>query len=110
MINLLFSYGTLRQSEVQRALFGREVLTTEDVLPGFRLDVMLITEPDVIAKSGSDKHPILRRSSAEDVAHGALLELSDAELSAADSSSVACVSSDTWPSSASGSAACGAAP
>jgi gamma-glutamylcyclotransferase (GGCT)/AIG2-like uncharacterized protein YtfP len=81
---MLFSYGTLRLPEVQRALFGREVLTTKDVLPGFRLDVVLITDPDVIAKSGSDKHPILRRSSAEDSVHGAFLELSEVEISAAD--------------------------
>ena len=81
----LFSYGTLRQPEVQVTLFGRVVPTAEDVLPGFRLDTVTITDPDVIATSGSAVHPILRRSKAtDDTVPGAFLELDEAELAAAD--------------------------
>ncbi|MDQ0727963.1 gamma-glutamylcyclotransferase family protein [Microbacterium sp. W4I20] len=80
----VFSYGTLRQAEVQRALYGREVPTTVDSLPGYRLDWLLITDPLVIATSGSDRHPILRRGTETDAVDGACLELSDTELQATD--------------------------
>jgi hypothetical protein len=84
MINRLFSYGTLRQSDVQAALFGRAVLTVKDSLPGHRLDWLVINDPEVVATSGSDRHPILRKSSPDDSVEGAYLELTDAELAAAD--------------------------
>ncbi len=84
MTHRLFSYGTLRQPEVQRALFGREVPTVADTLPGYRLDWLTITDPEVIATSGSDRHPILRPGSPADAVAGACLELDDAELAAAD--------------------------
>ena len=58
----LFSYGTLRQREVQLLVFGRELEMTPDALPGFELGVVRIVDPEVIATSGSDEHPILRRS------------------------------------------------
>jgi predicted TPR repeat methyltransferase len=38
MTHRLFSYGTLRHSDVQAALFGRAVPTTSDALRGHRLD------------------------------------------------------------------------
>lgn len=84
MAHLLFSYGTLRQAEVQRALFGREVPTAPDELPGFRLDWVQITDPAVVATSGSDTHPIIRRGTDDDAVAGARLQLSDDELTAAD--------------------------
>ena len=84
MKHRLFSYGTLRQSEVQQALFGRAVPTTPDALPGFRLEWVRITDPSVVATSGSDRHPIIRRGAPRDSVPGACLELSDAELAAAD--------------------------
>jgi Gamma-glutamyl cyclotransferase, AIG2-like len=83
-IHRLFSYGTLRQAEVQLALFGREVTTVEDKLPGYRLDWLTITDPSVIATSGSDRHPILRDGDAGDAVDGVYLELTAAELAAAD--------------------------
>ncbi|KQM83667.1 gamma-glutamylcyclotransferase family protein [Agromyces sp. Leaf222] len=84
MTHRVFSYGTLRQAAVQTALYGREVPTTADALPGFRLDWLRITDAAVIATSGSDRHPILRRGSAHDAVEGAFLELTDDELSATD--------------------------
>lgn len=85
----VFSYGTLRQSEVQQALYGREVLTVADTLPGYRLDWLVITDPDVIATSGSDRHPILRRGEPGDLVEGAFLELDGTELAATDAYEVA---------------------
>lgn len=84
MAHRLFSYGTLRQPEVQQSLFGRAVPTVADTLPGYRLDWLTITDPQVIATSGSDRHPILRKGSAGDAVAGVFLELDDGELAAAD--------------------------
>jgi len=85
----VFSYGTLRQTNVQQALYGRAVSTIPDVLPSWRLDWLDITDPDVIRASGSDRHPILRRGTDDDAVEGAYLELNDEELKATDRYEVA---------------------
>jgi hypothetical protein len=69
---------------VQRTLFGRAVPCTADSLPGFRIEQVAITDPDVIATSGSDSHPILRPGNPHDVVAGVCLELDDQQLAAAD--------------------------
>lgn len=85
MPHRVFSYGTLRQANVQDALFGRRVPTSRDALPGWRLEWLTITEPEVIRTSGSDRHPILVPGDDGDTVDGACLELqSDAELAAVD--------------------------
>jgi gamma-glutamylcyclotransferase (GGCT)/AIG2-like uncharacterized protein YtfP len=84
MVHRVFSYGTLRQPGVQAELFGRPVPTVEDSLPGFRLDWLLVTDPDVIAASGTDRHPILRETGGAESVRGACLELDDDELARAD--------------------------
>lgn len=84
MTHRVFSYGTLRQPDVQAALYGRAVPTIADTLPGYRLDWIRITDAAVIATSGSDRHPILRRGSRHDVVEGAYLELDDVDLAATD--------------------------
>lgn len=71
----VFSYGTLRQPLVQESLFGDHVPTEPDALPGWRLDWVTITDPDVIRTSGSDRHPILRRGTPEDRVDGSCLVL-----------------------------------
>ncbi|BBZ48417.1 gamma-glutamylcyclotransferase [Mycobacterium heidelbergense] len=85
MTELLFSYGTLRQPEVQRATFGRELDGHLDAIVGYDLDYVTITDPHVVATSGSDRHPILRPSDRAD-AHvdGTVFAISEAELAAAD--------------------------
>lgn len=88
-VHRVFSYGTLRQPEVQRALYGREVPTTADALPGHRLDWVTITDDAVIATSGSDRHPILHPGAQTDAVDGAYLDLTDAELAATDRYEVA---------------------
>jgi hypothetical protein len=57
---LLFSYGTLRQRDIQRSTFGRELDGRQDAIVGYDLDYVTITDPHVIAASGSDRHPILK--------------------------------------------------
>jgi gamma-glutamylcyclotransferase (GGCT)/AIG2-like uncharacterized protein YtfP len=85
MTELLFSYGTLQLPEVQRATFGREVPGRRDAIVGYALDQVTISDPHVIATSGSDRHPILRPTDRAD-AHvdGMVFEISETELAAAD--------------------------
>ncbi|WP_067972762.1 gamma-glutamylcyclotransferase family protein [Mycolicibacter icosiumassiliensis] len=82
---LLFSYGTLQLPEVQRSTFGRELDGRPDAIVGYDLDYVTITDPHVVAVSGSDRHPILRPSDAQDAAvPGTVFAISTAELAAAD--------------------------
>lgn len=60
-----------------------------DALPGFRLEWLRITDPDVVATSGSDLHPIIRPAEPHDRVPGACLALTDDELAAADAYEVA---------------------
>lgn len=82
---LLFSYGTLRQPEVQRATFGRLLEGTPDALPGYRVAPVRITDPYVIATSGSDTHSIARPTGdSRDLIAGIAYRITPAELVAAD--------------------------
>lgn len=78
----LFSYGTLRQREVQLATFGRELAGEPDGLEGWVLGTVLIRDPDVVSTSGLAEHLILRRGNG--VIEGVAFELTDEELAAAD--------------------------
>jgi hypothetical protein len=81
----LFSYGTLRQPEVQRATFGRLLEGRPDVLTGFALSPMAITDPHVIATSGSAVHTIARPSgNPADRIPGLVFRVTAEELEAAD--------------------------
>jgi gamma-glutamylcyclotransferase (GGCT)/AIG2-like uncharacterized protein YtfP len=85
MTELLFSYGTLRQRDVQLSAFGRLLDGRTDAIVGFDLDYVTITDPHVIATSGSDRHPILRPSDRADAAvEGTVFAISRGELLAAD--------------------------
>jgi hypothetical protein len=82
---LLFSYGTLQQREVQLASFGRELDGRPDRLPGFELTTVAITDPGVVAVSGSAEHPIARATGdPADEVPGTVFELTPQELEAAD--------------------------
>ncbi|MEJ3653397.1 gamma-glutamylcyclotransferase family protein [Actinomycetes bacterium KLBMP 9759] len=80
---LLFSYGTLQQPEVQLATFGRRLDGHRDAIAGFALDTITITDPAVIATSGSDRHSILRPADGVTV-EGSCYSITPAELLAAD--------------------------
>ncbi len=85
MTELLFSYGTLRQREVQLTTFGRELNGQSDAIVGFELDYVTITDPHVIATSGSDRHPILRATDRPEAqVAGTVFTITGAELAAAD--------------------------
>lgn len=81
----LFSYGTLRHTEVQRALFGGPVPVAADALAGFRLATIEIGDPEVVGTSGLSIHLILDSTGdPADRVEGVVLSLSESELAAAD--------------------------
>ena len=86
---LLFSYGTLQQEEVQRASFGRKLAGVRDALPGWRQELVEITDPEVLAKSSERFHPIVLPGDAADRVEGTAFEITPAELAAADRYEVA---------------------
>ncbi|MER7730111.1 gamma-glutamylcyclotransferase family protein [Streptomyces erythrochromogenes] len=82
---LLFSYGTLQSEQVQLARFGRLLTGTPDALPGYATSYVTITDPDVIAASGTDRHPcVLPSARKDDAVEGTLFRITDTELAAAD--------------------------
>jgi hypothetical protein len=81
----LFSYGTLRQAGVQRSTFGRLLAGTGDALAGYALSPMAITDPHVIAASGSAVHTIARPTgNPADRIDGLVFLVTPGELEAAD--------------------------
>jgi hypothetical protein len=82
---LLFSYGTLQQPEVQRATYGRLLDAEPDMLVGYRLAPLAISDPQVVRLSGKAVHTIASRTGdpADRIA-GVRFEISDEELAATD--------------------------
>ncbi len=86
----LFSYGTLRESRVQLATFGRLLDGERDAVVGYRVETLTITDAAVIATSGSDRHPVLLASEDPDQAvEGTVFLITEAELLSADAYEVA---------------------
>ena len=85
-MELLFSYGTLQQSQVQIDTFGRLPDGDKDTLIGFELDTVKITDPQVIASSGKEYHPILVfTGNTNDTVSGTVFKITPEELAQADS-------------------------
>jgi gamma-glutamylcyclotransferase (GGCT)/AIG2-like uncharacterized protein YtfP len=81
----LFSYGTLRQENVQMASFGRLLAGSPDALPGYASVTIEITDPDVVAASGKKFHPmVVETGNPEDEVPGTLFLITEAEFAAAD--------------------------
>ncbi|MFK8050812.1 MAG: gamma-glutamylcyclotransferase family protein [Halioglobus sp.] len=84
-MELLFSYGTLQQKNVQLSNFGRELNGQADSLPGYVLGEILITDERVIRESGKDVHLILNYTgNSEDAVSGTVFEITEEELLQAD--------------------------
>lgn len=81
----LFSYGTLQKEQVQLETFGRILQGKKDVLSGYELNMLEITDPEVLRKSGQKYHPLLEFSgNADDEIEGVLFEVTEAEILQAD--------------------------
>lgn len=81
----LFSYGTLQKEQVQIETFGRILQGQRDILTGYVLKMLEITDPEVLRKSNQKYHPILEFSgNSEDEVEGVLFEVTDEEILQAD--------------------------
>lgn len=81
---LLFSYGTLRQEDVQLSTFGRRLSGQPDALPGFERTLVQV-DPAFAATTGRTHHAIVQYTgNAASRVRGTVFELSDAELASAD--------------------------
>ncbi|MDG3009661.1 gamma-glutamylcyclotransferase [Rhodococcus sp. D2-41] len=81
---LLFSYGTLQLPEVQLATFGRHLDGRPAAIAGYSSSELVITDLEVIARSGSDRHPVLRPAAPDARIAGTVYEISATDLAAAD--------------------------
>ncbi len=89
-MELLFSYGTLQQSEVQLATFRRTLVGHADELVGFAASSITIEDATVVATSGKSQHLIVRRTDHPgDRVPGTVFEITTEELHAADEYEVA---------------------
>jgi acyl-CoA thioesterase FadM/gamma-glutamylcyclotransferase (GGCT)/AIG2-like uncharacterized protein YtfP len=86
----LFSYGTLQDSAVQQANFGRTLDGRRDTLTGYALSTITIRDQQVINTSGRVEHQIIEPSaqSTQDVS-GTVYAITAQELAAADRYEVA---------------------
>lgn len=85
MTVLLFSYGTLQLEQVQLESFGRLLKGEADILYGYKLVSLKITDEKVLLQSQQDYHPIaIPSSDSSDFVKGVVFELTDAELQEAD--------------------------
>ena len=81
----LFSYGTLQHEDVQRATYGRLLRGRPDVMIGYRLVPLTITNPVVVALSGAPVHMIAcRTGDPADRIAGVVYTITPAELDATD--------------------------
>ncbi len=84
-MHYLFSYGTLQKEQVQIETFGRLLQGEKDVLTGYKLKMLEITDPEVLRKSSQKYHPILEFSgNTDDEVEGVLFEVTEKEILQAD--------------------------
>jgi hypothetical protein len=87
---LLFSYGTLQLEPVQMALFGRPLVGTPDVLPGFKECLLEIDDEATVRMSGKTHHAMAEFSGEPaDAIRGTAFELTPQEVESADQYEVA---------------------
>jgi hypothetical protein len=80
-IHLLFSYGTLQLEKVQLENYGRILNGEQDILTGYKMDNLQITDSTVLAKSKLEYHPIAVKSDNQnDFIAGVIFEITETEL------------------------------
>ncbi len=85
----LFAYGTLQQSNVQMATFGRLLEGNPDALLGYVLTPLAISDAYVVKTSGLSVHNAAHcTGNVADVVSGMVYMITDAELSRADHNEV----------------------
>jgi hypothetical protein len=84
MKEYLFSYGTLQKEEIQLDLFGRILEGSNDVLRGYKVSTIEITDRTFLSKSEGKYQKTLIISDDNHVVYGTALEITDGELLVAD--------------------------
>jgi gamma-glutamylcyclotransferase (GGCT)/AIG2-like uncharacterized protein YtfP len=81
----LFSYGTLQLESVQLSTFHRTLEGSPDVLAGYKVSHIEITDPEVVAASGLTHHLMISFTGKEsDIIQGVVLKVTTEELAQAD--------------------------
>jgi acyl-CoA thioesterase I len=81
-VEFLFSYGTLRDENIQRAIFGRAVTTKPDAVVGYRVRTTQVSNWGNAAISGGDMQQTLEPGKGE--VEGMVLAVTPEELTLAD--------------------------
>jgi gamma-glutamylcyclotransferase (GGCT)/AIG2-like uncharacterized protein YtfP len=85
MKEFLFSYGTLQKEKVQLELFGRLLHGTKDILEGYKISTIEISDKEFLAK-GEEKYQrtLIASNNNDDKVEGTVFEISEEELFVAD--------------------------
>ncbi|TEU25095.1 MAG: gamma-glutamylcyclotransferase [Gammaproteobacteria bacterium] len=84
-MELLFSYGTLQNIEVQLETFGRELTGVKGQLLGYQLEMVEIKDQTVVDLSGETHHPIaVATDDSKDEIPGMVFEITVQELARSD--------------------------
>ncbi|MBL4707556.1 MAG: gamma-glutamylcyclotransferase [Flavobacteriales bacterium] len=81
MNQFLFSYGTLQLEKVQIKTYSRLLEGKQDVLTGYKVEHLEITDPTVLRKSEQKFHPIIiKTGNPLDLVEGVIFEITQQEL------------------------------
>lgn len=81
----LFSYGTLQEEKVQRAVFGKAISGKPDAIVGYDLVPVTISSQEAISISGKAEHTTLVPAKGESrPIEGVVFHITASDLAAAD--------------------------
>jgi gamma-glutamylcyclotransferase (GGCT)/AIG2-like uncharacterized protein YtfP len=84
-VQYLFSYGTLQQEEVQSELFGRPLQGSTDVLLGYTIKQIKITDQTFLSRGEQRfQRTLVRSNKSDDRIEGTVFEITPEELLLAD--------------------------
>ena len=85
MKEYLFSYGTLQNEKVQIDLFGRSLAGSADVLRGYKVSIIEITDETFLSKGeGKYQKTLVSSANEDDIVRGTVFEITRDELLKAD--------------------------
>jgi len=85
MKEYLFSYGTLQKEKVQIDLFGRTLPGSADVLRGYKVSTIEITDETFLSKGeGKYQKTLMISANKNDMVLGTVFEITNGELLIAD--------------------------
>ena len=81
----LFSYGTLQLSKIQQEIFNRLLEGQEDVLVGYKKELIRISVDSAINSKGSEEYSIISYTgNSSDLIEGVVYSVTNEELRCAD--------------------------